>query len=174
MYCFGVCTLMSLLTLVHLTQCVPQRSKRSSNGATNKYHGSIVRDFPAMDLDTRRTPPIPMNVAMLDRNMAIACTNRHNCEVTCARAKNAKFTNKNALMDAFTSREGALTDAHKLGIQFGHKKSCDKCALIYSNCGNQVYGIAKEQLFTWRMMTPTDGTNGDDQMISFGKSNNNL
>lgn len=102
----------------------------------------------------------------LDRHLVIACTNRHNCESTCRLAKGSKFHTKTALLNALTATlgdggggddsaaaaaaEAQLTDAHKLGLQFGMKRSCDKCSLIYSNCDNQLYGLAQRQLFSWR------------------------
>lgn len=168
---FGVSALLLLLLVAAITSAQSLRFRRASQYPPKKYTSSrsypdaVVRDFPTYEPDSAS----PEAAVVLDRNMAIACTNRHNCEMTCAQARVAKFPTKSALLDAFTSREGSLTDAHKLGIQFGRKKSCDKCSLIYSNCGNQLYRIANEQLFAWRM-TPID----TEQMISYSKSTNNL
>ncbi|KAI2803891.1 hypothetical protein RDWZM_001799 [Blomia tropicalis] len=119
----------------------------------------LERVFGLDSESSRNSPPIASaSINQLDRFMVIACTNRHNCEMTCARAMAAgKYATKSALMDAFTESfgESTLTDAHKLGIQFGRRKSCDKCSLIYSNCDNPIYMIARQQLFAWRS-TPDD------------------
>lgn len=104
----------------------------------------------------------------LDRNMVVACTNRHNCEMTCSKAKTAKYASKAAFLDALARSigEAALTDAHRLGLQFGRRRApCEKCALVYSNCDNALYGVARQQLFAWRS-TP-------DDLISLPKSSSN-
>lgn len=113
----------------------------------------------------------------LDRNMAIACTNRYNCERTCVRAKMAKQASKASLIDALTRSigESTLTDAHKLGIQFGRHKSCEKCSLIYSNCIDDWYRIARRELFNIRQddARPLFLEN-EPNRISSQKSSNNL
>lgn len=108
------------------------------------------------------------NSSPLDRNMVVACTNRHNCEMTCAKVKTAKYASKAAFLDALVRSIGeeALTDAHKLGLQFGRRRSCEKCALVYSNCDNNLYGIARQTLFAWR--------SSPDDLMSLPKSSNNL
>ena len=141
---------------------------RRDTRATSKFVSAAVAAVATADgesydmLDQPSGKQSPME--LLDRNMVIACTNRHNCEIICAKAKIAKYATKSSLLDALSASlgEDTLTDAHKLGIQFGRRKSCDKCALVYSNCDNQLYSLARQVLFA------------ADDMISLPKSSNRL
>nr|XP_027197849.1 uncharacterized protein LOC113792116 [Dermatophagoides pteronyssinus] len=154
-----------ILSLITIIQChrienfLNYRMERSSNALKFIPRSSNIDDNNDDDDD---------DPFRLDRNIAIACTNRYNCERTCMQAKSAKQTTKASLMDALTHSigESTMTDAHKLGIQFGRHKSCDKCSLIYSNCMDDWYRIARRQLFHYRSQ---DGsmpmTNANDDSI---------
>lgn len=158
-----------LFTLSHLHlvagHSLGRRIRRGSG--SGKYLTAAVASGPDDDDSSYGMGDSSSAGDLLDRNMVVACTNRHNCEMMCAKTKAAKYASKSALLDALSASigEDALTDAHKLGIQFGRRKSCDNCALVYSNCDNTLYGIARQQLFGWRS-TP-------DDMISLPKSSQN-
>lgn len=105
----------------------------------------------------------------LNHHSVMACTNRHNCEMACSQTKLTKYKSKMSMFDALTESIGeeTLTDAHKLGIQFGLKRMCSKCAQIYTNCDDVMFQIAKQQLFSWR--------SSNNDLASLGKSaTNNL
>ncbi|OTF72603.1 hypothetical protein BLA29_001068 [Euroglyphus maynei] len=147
--------LITIIISSSITQC--HRLERSSNvlKSNHPHSSNIHNDYDDVaDEDPFR----------LDRNIAIACTNRYNCERTCMQAKSAKQATKASLIDALTHSigESTMTDAHKLGIQFGRHKSCDKCSLIYSNCMDNWYRIARRQLFHYR---------SHDEPSSFKSSN---
>ena len=89
----------------------------------------------------------------MDRNQVIACTNRHNCELVCKKASIVKGVSKSQLLDALAGALGSdenITDAHKMGVQLGRRRDCAKCGLIYSNCDNALYNMAKTQIFGFR------------------------